>query len=103
MRTRPRHAACFTVGVAFQICEWMLAAPGAWVCALADMAVGPNTSNAAVNVIVSFFKAPSLVLLTARVVEKYCGTATTNCTLFQSLRGEVIAARVNSTHSSTIF
>jgi hypothetical protein len=41
------------------------------------MAIVPNTRSAAVNVIVSFSKIPSLVLLIDRVVEK-CGTATTN-------------------------
>jgi uncharacterized metal-binding protein len=41
------------------------------------MAIVPNTRSAAVNVIVSFSKISSLVLLIDRVVEK-CGTATTN-------------------------
>jgi len=39
--------------VAFCACAWTLAAPGAWVCALAT-AIDPSTNKAAANVIVIF-------------------------------------------------
>jgi hypothetical protein len=39
--------------VAFCACPWRLAAPGAWVCALAT-AIDPSTNKAAAKVIVIF-------------------------------------------------
>jgi len=50
----PLHAACLTIGVMFLRFARKPAAPDAWVCALAVMAIVPSTSTAAVKAIVSF-------------------------------------------------
>jgi hypothetical protein len=54
----PLHATCLTIGVAFLSSACMLAAPGAWVCALAVMAIELSASAAAANVKVSLFINP---------------------------------------------
>jgi len=53
--------------VAFCACPWMLAAPGAWVCALAT-AIDPSTITAAAKVIVIFrIRSSCLVVMSGKL------------------------------------
>jgi hypothetical protein len=53
--------------VAFCACPWMLAAPGAWVCALAT-AIDPSTNTAAAKVIVIFrIRSSYLVVMSGKL------------------------------------
>ncbi len=61
--------------VAFCACPWMLAAPGAWVCALAT-AIDPSANTAAANVIVIFrIKSSCLVVMSGKLGRERYSTA----------------------------
>ena len=63
--------------VAFCACPWRLAAPGAWVCALAT-AIDPSTNKAAAKVIVIFrIRSSCLVVMSGKLRRERYGTATT--------------------------
>ena len=63
--------------VAFCACPWRLAAPGAWVCALAT-AIDPSTNKAAAKVIVIFrIRSSCLVVMGGKLKHERYGTATT--------------------------
>jgi hypothetical protein len=59
---QPRHAACVTMGVAFFSALPGQMAPRFTFCALACEAMAPRISAAAVKVIMSFLKRPSVLL-----------------------------------------
>jgi hypothetical protein len=63
--------------VAFCACPWRLAAPGAWVCALA-IPIDPSTNKAAAKVIVIFrIKSSCPVVMGGKLKHERYGTATT--------------------------
>jgi hypothetical protein len=63
--------------VAFCACPWRLAAPGAWVCALAT-AVDPSTNKAAAKVTVIFrIRSSCLVVMSGKLRRERYSTATT--------------------------